>query len=103
MDTTKIVLTACVLVLILAVLFITRKIKREIEEGGIETWGVISRIIDEGTGPDININYYAKYVTADGKEVEGVISNPNSGLTEGQRVRLKYHPKYTRNARLIYD
>ncbi|MBR4742851.1 MAG: hypothetical protein IK082_01525 [Oscillospiraceae bacterium] len=101
MDTTKILLTAGVLVLIAAVLFFTRKIKREIEENGIETWGVISRIVDEGTGPDININYYARYVTADGKEVEGVISNPDTGLTEGQRVRLKYHPKYTQNARLI--
>lgn len=30
-----------------------------------------------------------------------VLSNPQSDLEEGQRVRIKYHPKMKGNARLV--
>jgi len=34
-------------------------------------------------------------------KIEGIISNPADDLKVGQSVRLKYHPKYKMNARLI--
>ena len=31
----------------------------------------------------------------------GILSNPRADLEEGQPVRIKYHPKYKGNARLV--
>lgn len=75
--------------------------KKQIEENGIETNGVISRITDEGGLDEINLQYYARYRTDTGEEVEGLLSNPRSNLEVGQQVRLKYHPKHKTNARLV--
>ena len=72
---------------------------KPLDEG--ESIGVISRIVDEGGSEDIDLQYYARYQTEDGEEVEGLLSNPSPDLEEGQQVRLKYHPKYRTNARLI--
>ena len=101
MDTKGILLWAGVLVIIAIVLFLSRRMKKQIEENGIETTGVISRITDEGGPDEIDLRYYARYRTEDGEEVEGLLSNPRKDLEEGQQVRLKYHPKYRKNARLI--
>lgn len=99
---TKGIIAWAAFILVCAVIYIvSRKMKREIEEDGIETTGVISRIEDGGDTSDIDLTYYALYRTEDGEEVEGVISNPSADLAEGQKVRLKYHPKYKMNARLI--
>jgi hypothetical protein len=54
-----------------------------------------------GGSDEITLQYYARYRTEGGEEVEGLLSNPRSDLEEGQRVRLKYHPKYKQNARLV--
>ena len=89
------------LVLVAAILYFSRRIKKQIEENGIETSGVISAIRDEGGADEIDVRYYAKYRTEDGDEIEGVILNPSSDLEVGQRVRLKYHPKLKTNARLV--
>ena len=83
------------------IFFLSRRMKKQIEENGIETTGVISRITDEGGQDEIDRRYYARYRTEDGDEVEGLLSNPRSDLEVGQQVRLKYHPKYKANARLI--
>ena len=83
------------------IFFLSRRMKKQIEENGIETTGVISRITDEGGQDEIDLRYYARYRTEDGDEVEGLLSNPRSDLEVGQQVRLKYHPKYKANARLI--
>ena len=83
------------------IFFLSRRMKKQIEENGIETTGVISRITDEGGKDEIDLRYYARYRTEDGDEVEGLLSNPRSDLEVGQQVRLKYHPKYKANARLI--
>ena len=79
---------------------LSRKIKREIKETGIETDAVVSRIVDDGTQTDTDINVYVRYRTENGEEVEGVLSNPRPDLIEGQHVRIRYHPKYKTNARL---
>ena len=90
------------LAIVAAIYFFTRRIKKQIEENGIETTGVISAIRDEGGPDEIELRYYARYRTEDGEEIEGIISNPSSSLEVGQRVRLKYHPKLKANARIIY-
>ena len=89
-------------ILICAVIFfLSRRMKKQIEENGIEVDAVISRITDDGAPDEIDLHYYARYVTAEGEEVEGLLANPTADLTEGQTVRVKYHPKYKANARLI--
>ena len=95
-----IIVWAVFLAVFAAGLLISRRMKKTIEEKGIETDAVVSRIVDDGTLTDIDIDVYVRYCTKDGKEVEGILSNPRSDLEEGQRVRIKYHPKYTANARL---
>ena len=80
---------------------VSRKMKKEINEDGIETDAVVSRIVDDGSQDFIGRDFYVKYRTEDGEEIEGVISNPRSDLTEGEKVRIKYHPKHKSNARLV--
>lgn len=89
------------LAVIAAGILVSRRIKSEINENGIETDAVVSRITDDGTPEDIDINVYVRYRTENGEEIEGILSNPRAGLEEGQQVRIKYHPKYKSNARLV--
>lgn len=62
---------------------------------------MISRIVDEGGVDSIDYRFFVRYFTDDGQEVEGILTNPTSDLMEGMQVRIKYHPKYKQNARLI--
>ena len=101
MNSSGILLWAGLAVICAVIYFISRRMKKQIEENGIETTGVISRIEDVGGSDDIILHYYARYRTEDGEEVEGLLSNPASDLEAGQPVRLKYHPKYKTNARRI--
>ena len=84
-----------------AIYIVSKVMKKQIEEDGIETTGVISRIEDSGDPEDIFMCYYARYCVEDGTEIEGTIMNPSEDLEVGQQVRLKYHPKHNMNARLI--
>ena len=101
MDTKGIIMWAGFIWVCLIIIFVSRRTKKQIEEDGIVATGVITRITDEGSPEEIDINVYARYTTEDGEEIEGLISNPSPGLTVGQKVQLKYHPKYILNARLI--
>ena len=89
------------LVVIAGIMLVSHRIKKGINENGIETDAVVSRITDNGTQEDIDINVYVRYRTEDGEEIEGVLSNPRANMEEGQPVRIKYHPKFKDNARLI--
>ena len=80
---------------------VSRVMKNGTEKNGIETDAIISRIVDDGTPTDIDINVYVCYRTANGEEAEAILANPRSDLEEGQRVRIKYHPKMKGNARLV--
>ena len=77
-------------------LLVSRMIKNGTEKNGIEADAIVSRIVDDGTPTDIDINVYVRYRTANGEEAD-----PRSDLEEGQRVRIKYHPKMKGNARLV--
>lgn len=96
-----IIMWAVFLAVIAAGTLISRRIKKEIEENGIETDSTVSRTVDDGTQTDIDINVYMSFIAEDGSEVEAVLSNPRNDLEEGQRVRIKYHPKYKTNAWLV--
>ncbi len=80
---------------------VSRRIKRQIEEGGIETEGVISRVIVNGQTDDVDLHVYVRYRTAEGEELEGILTNPSPGLEPGQPVRVKYHPTLKNNVRLV--
>ena len=80
---------------------VSRMMKYGTEKNGIETDAIISRIVDDGTPTDIDINVYVCYRTANGEEAEAILANPRSDLEEGQRVRIKYHPKMKGNSRLV--
>ena len=82
-------------------LLVSRMIKNGTEKNGIEADAIISRIVDDGSPTEIDINVYVRYRTASGEEAEAILSNPRSDLEEGQRVRIKYHPKMKGNARLV--
>ena len=100
MDTKAYIAWAVFAVICTIIVIISKRMKKQIDENGIETTGVISRIEDLGDPDEIDLCYYARYRTEDGEEVEGVLSNPRGDLEVGQEVRLKYHPKHKMNARL---
>ena len=100
-DTKGILLWAGLLIICGIIFFLSPRMKKQIEESGIKTNGVISRITDEGGPDEIALRDYAHYRTEDGEEVEGLLSDPRSDLKVGQQVRLKYHPKHKTNARLV--
>ena len=89
------------LAVIAAGILVSRRIKSGINENGIETDAVVYCITDDETPEEIDINVYVRYRTENGEEIEGVLSNPRADLEEGQPVRIKYHPKYKNNARLV--
>ena len=96
-----IILWTVFLAVFAAGVLISHIIKNGINKNGIETDAVVSRITDDGSLSDIDINVYVRYRTENGEEIEGILQNPRTDLTEGQKVRIKYHPKLKTNARLI--
>ena len=100
MDTKGIIMWAVFILICAANILTSKRMKKQIEENGIETGAVVSRITDSGEPDEISVNYYVTYTTEDGKEIEGILSNPRSDLEIGQKVKIKYHPKYKENARL---
>ena len=89
------------LAVLIAGALISRKMKKGINEDGIETDAVVSRIVDDGTQEYTDLTVYVRYRTDNGEEIEGVLSNPQTDMKEGQQIRVKYHPKYKNNARRI--
>jgi len=83
-----------------AIWFFSRRIKKEIEENGILVSGVVSRIVESADPEDFDEDYYVRYQTREGEEIEGLLSNPAAGLEVGQKVWIKYHPKLKQNCRL---
>ena len=80
---------------------VSRMIRNGTEKNGIEADAIVSRIVDDGTPADIDINVYVRYRTENGGEAEAILSNPRPDLEEGQHVRIRYHPKMKGNARLV--
>lgn len=100
MELKGILLWCVFLILCGTIVFFSRRIKKEIEENGILVSGVISRIEESADPEDFDENYYVRYMTQEGEEIEGLLSNPTPDLETGQKVWIKYHPKLKKNCRL---
>ncbi len=101
MDMKFYVMWAVFLTICLLIVLFSRRINRQIKEDGIETTGVVSSVTDSGEPGEIDIRVQVRYLTEDGEEVEGILINAPNDMVPGQRVRIKYHPKYKMNPRLI--
>ena len=104
MDNVKgIIIWAVFLAICAAIVIFSRRIRKQIDENGVEAVGEVSRVsesFDSDTGA-VETSVYARYRTEDGKEVEGLLLNAPDSLREGQRVRVKRHPKLRVNAKLV--
>ncbi|MBR0281533.1 MAG: DUF3592 domain-containing protein [Oscillibacter sp.] len=104
MDNIKgIIIWAVFLAVCAAIVIFGRRIRKQIDENGIEASGAVSRVdesYDSDTGA-VTFNIYARYRTEDGDEIEGLLLNAPSNLQPGERVRVKYHPKLRTNAKLL--
>ena len=101
MDTKGIVLWGGLSLACAVIYYLSHRMRKQIVENGLEATGVISHIEDEGGPDEIDLRYFACYRTEDGKEVEGLLSNPRSDLEVAQQMLLKYHPKQKTNVRLV--
>ena len=101
--TKGILLWAALAVVCAAIALLSRRMKKKIKEEGIETSGVVCRITDAGGADEINLQYYVRYRTEDGEEIEALLSNPRADLEEGEQLRIKVHPKYKTNARIVSE
>lgn len=74
------------------------KRSKAINENGIETDAVVSRI-KENEGEDADGNrtveyvYYVRYTNETGESVEAKLGNPPRFLMEGTKLRVKYLPE----------
>lgn len=82
-------------------ILVSRIIRNGTENSGNKADAMVFRIVGDGTQTDIDINVYVHYSTADGEEVEAILSNSRADLEEGRRVRIKYNPKLKGNAILV--
>jgi hypothetical protein len=98
-----VIIWAVFLAVCAAIFIFSRRLRKQIDENGIEADGAVSRIdesFDSDTGA-VETSFYARYRTQDGKEIEGLLLNAPSNLAVGQRVRVKYHPKFPMNAKVL--
>ena len=101
MDIRFIIMWAAFLAVFGAGLFFSKRMNRQIEEDGIETEGVITRVVDNGQPDEIDLHVYVRYRTLEGEELQGILTNPSPGLEPGQPVHVKYHPTMKNNVRLV--
>ena len=96
-----VIMWAAFILILAAGMLVSRRMKKGISENGIETDAVVSRITEDMSQDLSDFMVYVRYRTQNGEEIEGVLSNPRTDLEEGQQVRIKYHPRYKSNARLV--
>ena len=89
MDMEGILLWVGLLFITVVIAIVSRRMKRQIEEAGIETAGVVSRIEDVGGADDVTLHCYVKFHTATGEKIESLLFNSRSDLAPGVQVRIK--------------
>ena len=96
------IICAAFLAICAALFIVAHRMRKRIDEDGIEASGVISRVDQYSTrNSGVKIRVYARYRTEDGEEMEGLLLDAPSSLQPGQRVRLKYHPTLPMNAKVL--
>ncbi len=88
---------AIIAVLVIAGFVFSYRRSRAINERGIETDAVVSRIKEietENDGQrDVRYEYYVKYKNEAGEIVEAKLGNPPRFIMEGSELRVKYLPE----------
>ena len=92
------VIIGVIIAAVLAGFVYNYKRSKAINEKGIETEAVVSRIKEiEGEDADgrrdVRYEYYVKYQTEAGQTVEAKLGNPPRFLMEGTQLRVKYLPE----------
>lgn len=92
------VFIAVVVVAVVAGFVFNYRRSKAINERGVETDAVVSRIKEiEGEDADgkreVRYEYYVKYQNEAGETVEAKLGNPPRFLMEGFHVRVKYLPE----------
>ena len=93
-----VIIIAVIVVAVIAGFVFNYKRSKAINENGIETDAVVSRIKEiEGEDADghreVTYEYYVKYQNEDGATVEARLGNPPRFLMEGTQLRVKYLPE----------
>ena len=101
MDMKGILIWAVFILVCAAIILISRRIRKKINEEGIETDAVITRIVDASTDETYSYEVYVRYINSDGQETEALLLNDTAELCTGQRVRIKYHPDHPLNAVML--
>ena len=89
---------AVVVIAVIVGIVFNYKRSKAINENGIETDAVVSRI-KENEGEDTDGNrtveyvYYVRYTNEAGESVEAKLGNPPRFLMEGTTLRVKYLPE----------
>ena len=74
------------------------KRSQKINQEGVEADAVVSRVKEieketENGGHDVDYEYYVRYQSQSGENVEAKLGNPPRFLTEGTQLRIKYLPE----------
>lgn len=100
------VIIAVAAILVIGGFVFNYKRSKKINENGIETDAVVSRI-KETEGEDaeghrsVEYTYYVKYQNEAGAVVEAKLGNPPRFLMEGQQLRIKYLPEKPKYALMV--
>lgn len=80
---------------------------KKINEQGVETSGVVSRIEEtdhfDGETHTTQREYFVTYTTNTGERVEAVLGNPPRHTREGDTLRIKYLPEKPKFVRAIKE
>ena len=100
------VFIAVVVVAVVAGFVFNYRRSKAINERGVETDAVVSRIKEiEGEDADgkreVKYEYYVKYQNDAGQTVEARLGNPPRFLMEGSHVRVKYLPEKPKYALVV--
>ena len=104
------IIITLVVIIIAGLILFTAKRNKEIDENGIETNAVVTRVVEhessdqDGFTTDYTYTYYVTYVTRQGQTVEAKLASGksfdvqagkawDSDLREGVHVRIKYLPE----------
>ncbi len=70
---------------------------RKVKRNGVEVDAVVTRIEEhemvDADGVSRDYDFYVRYRTLEGRQIEAALANPKNRLEIGSRVRIKYLPE----------
>ena len=101
MELKGIIIWAVFLAVVIAGILYSRRLRKRIDEQGIEAIGEISRVSVDSSEDGFTQNLYVRYRDQDGREQEAMLLNVDYDIIVGTRVRIRYHEKNKRAAVLV--